>query len=57
MAAPKKPAGSARAAASIPQVPWHKVRPAPVILVTGPEDFLAVYQCGELDAEENEVAA
>lgn len=22
-----------------------------------PEDFLAVYQCGELDAEENEVAA
>lgn len=41
MAAPKKPAGSARAAASIPQVPWHQVRAAPVILVTGPEDFLA----------------
>ncbi len=41
MAAPKKPAGPARAAASIPQLPWHQVRPAPVILVTGPEDFLA----------------
>lgn len=41
MAAPKKSAGSARAAASIPQVPWHQVRAAPVILVTGPEDFLA----------------
>ena len=41
MAAPKKPAGSARAAASIPQVAWHQIRSAPVILVTGPEDFLA----------------
>ena len=41
MAAPKKPAGSARVAASIPQVAWHQIRSAPVILVTGPEDFLA----------------
>ena len=41
MAAPKKSAGSARAAASIPQMAWHQIRAAPVILVTGPEDFLA----------------
>lgn len=41
MAAPKKPAGSARVAASIPQVAWHQIRSAPVILVTGPKDFLA----------------
>ena len=41
MAAPKKTGGSARAAASIPQVAWHQIRAAPVILVTGPEDFLA----------------
>lgn len=34
-----KPA--AKAAAAIPQLGWHKVRPAPVILVSGPEDFLA----------------
>jgi len=40
MAAPKK-ASSARAAASIPQVAWHQIRPAPVILVSGPEGFLA----------------
>lgn len=31
--------GSAKAA--IPQVAWHQIRPAPVILVTGPEAFLA----------------
>ena len=41
MAAPKKPAGSARVAASIPQLAWHQIRAAPVILVSGPEDFLA----------------
>jgi DNA polymerase-3 subunit delta len=41
MAAPKKPAGSARAAASIPQVAWHQIRAAPIVLVTGPETFLA----------------
>ncbi len=40
MAAPKK-ASSARAAASIPQVAWHQIRPAPIILVSGPEGFLA----------------
>lgn len=34
----KKPA---RAAAKIDQVPWSGVRPAPVVLVTGPEQFLA----------------
>jgi DNA polymerase-3 subunit delta len=26
---------------AIPQLPWHQVRPAPVVLVTGPEAFLA----------------
>jgi len=41
MAAPKKLARSAKVAASIPQVAWHQIRTAPVILVTGPEDFLA----------------
>ena len=40
MAAPKK-ASSARASASIPQVAWHQIRPAPIILVSGPEGFLA----------------
>jgi DNA polymerase-3 subunit delta len=40
MAAPKK-APSARAAVSIPQLAWHQIRPAPVILVSGPESFLA----------------
>ena len=34
----KKPA---RAAAKIDQVPWSGVRPAPVVLVTGPETLLA----------------
>jgi DNA polymerase-3 subunit delta len=28
-------------AAAIPQLPWSRIRPAPVVLVTGPEDFLA----------------
>jgi DNA polymerase III subunit delta len=28
-------------AAKIPQLPWHKVRPSTVVLVTGPEDLLA----------------
>ncbi|MDO9590371.1 MAG: DNA polymerase III subunit delta [Microcella sp.] len=40
MAAPKK-GSSARAAARIPQVAWHQIRSAPVILVSGPEGFLA----------------
>ncbi|WIB64806.1 DNA polymerase III subunit delta [Curtobacterium sp. MCBD17_040] len=36
--AAKRPA---RAAAAIDQVPWSAIRPAPVVLVTGPETFLA----------------
>ena len=32
---------SAKAKASIPQLDWHEIRPAPVVLVTGPEAFLA----------------
>ncbi|MDD1384763.1 DNA polymerase III subunit delta [Curtobacterium poinsettiae] len=36
--AAKKPA---RAAAKIDQVPWSGIRPAPVVLITGPEAFLA----------------
>jgi DNA polymerase-3 subunit delta len=34
-------ASKARAASAIPQVPWSKIRSAPVVLVTGPESFLA----------------
>lgn len=30
-----------KAVVSIPQLGWDKVRPAPVVLVSGPEDFLA----------------
>jgi DNA polymerase-3 subunit delta len=30
-----------KAAATIPQLAWNQVRPAPVVLVTGPESFLA----------------
>ncbi|MBT2498485.1 DNA polymerase III subunit delta [Agromyces sp. ISL-38] len=33
--------GSVKAKAAIPQLPWHGVRPAPVVLVTGGEDVLA----------------
>jgi DNA polymerase-3 subunit delta len=32
---------TARAAAKIDQVPWSGIRPAPVVLITGPETFLA----------------
>jgi DNA polymerase-3 subunit delta len=35
-----KPAAKATAA-KIPQLAWHQVRPAPVVLVSGTEDFLA----------------
>lgn len=31
----------AAAKSQIPQLSWHKVRPAPVILVSGPEEYLA----------------
>lgn len=34
-------ATKARAASAIPQVPWSKIRSAPVVLVSGPESFLA----------------
>lgn len=45
--AANRSAGSSRSSASkaksvaIPQVPWHQAAPAPVVLVSGPEDFLA----------------
>lgn len=32
---------SKTAKASIPQLPWHKTEPAPIVLVTGPEALLA----------------
>jgi DNA polymerase-3 subunit delta len=32
---------AAKASVAIPQLGWDKIRPAPVILVSGPEDFLA----------------
>lgn len=40
---PAKSAASARGKASvaIPQLPWNEVRPAPILLVTGTETFLA----------------
>jgi DNA polymerase-3 subunit delta len=41
----KKPA---RAAAKIDQVPWSAIRPAPVVLVTGAETFLAERSIGML---------
>ena len=34
-------AGTARAAGAIPQLAWDKIVPAPVVLVSGPEGFLA----------------
>jgi DNA polymerase-3 subunit delta len=34
--------------AGIPQLPWDKVRPAPVVLVSGPEEFLAERAIGLL---------
>ena len=33
--------GSVKAKSAIPQLPWHGVRPAPVVLVTGGEEVLA----------------
>jgi DNA polymerase-3 subunit delta len=33
--------GAARAASAIPQLPWNRIRAAPVVLVSGPEGFLA----------------
>lgn len=34
-------AASARSKAAIPQLAWNAVRPAPIVLVSGPEDVLA----------------
>jgi DNA polymerase-3 subunit delta len=39
--ASKPAAGKASKAIAIPQLAWHQVRPAPVILVSGTESFLA----------------
>jgi DNA polymerase-3 subunit delta len=36
-----KGAGGAKARVAIPQLAWNQVRPAPVVLVSGPEDVLA----------------
>lgn len=33
--------GAAKKAPAIPQLAWHQVRPAPVVLVSGPQSFLA----------------
>lgn len=33
--------GRAKAAVAIPQLPWNQVRPAPIILMSGAESFLA----------------
>ena len=33
--------GATAAKAVIPQLAWHEIRPAPVVLLSGPEDFLA----------------
>ncbi|MCP2371738.1 DNA polymerase-3 subunit delta [Agromyces terreus] len=42
MAARTGARGASRAsAAAIPQLPWNQVRPAPVVLISGPEDVLA----------------
>lgn len=41
MASRSPSASKTKAAAAIPQLPWNRARPAPVVLVTGPEQFLA----------------
>ncbi|PFG31204.1 DNA polymerase III subunit delta [Paramicrobacterium agarici] len=40
MAATRRGA-TAKSSAKIPQLPWHDVRPAPVVLVSGPQDLFA----------------
>lgn len=40
--------GAAKPKSVIPQVPWNAVRPAPVVLVSGPEDVLADRAIGTL---------
>ncbi|MFF2273828.1 DNA polymerase III subunit delta [Agromyces sp. NPDC058136] len=40
--------GTARAKVAIPQLAWHAVRPAPVVLVSGAEDVLAERAIGML---------
>jgi len=47
--ATKKSATPARSA--IPQLAWHSVRPAPIVLVSGPEDFLADRVANDLRAQ------
>ena len=41
MARTARPARTAKAKVAIPQLDWHEMRPAPVVLVTGSEGFLA----------------
>ncbi len=41
MAAPSRGKPGAKSAARIPQLAWHEIRPAPVVLLSGPEAFLA----------------
>lgn len=41
MAARTAAPGRAQKAAAIPQLAWHQVRPAPILLVSGTESFLA----------------
>lgn len=57
---------AATRASEIPQLPWHKVRPAPVVLVSGPEDFLAdraisllrdILRAEDANLESSEIAA
>lgn len=40
MAAPRRQT-TAKSKAAIPQLEWHEVRPAPVVLVSGPQDLFA----------------
>lgn len=41
MAAATRGTRSAKSSAKIPQLPWTEARPAPIVLVSGPEGFLA----------------
>lgn len=45
---PSKSRGSARTAVAIPQLTWNEIRPAPVVLITGAESFLADRALNEL---------
>lgn len=39
--AARSPASAGKAKVTIPQLPWNQVRPAPIVLVSGTEQFLA----------------